>query len=108
MKVLLHLNSGEVDKQSELLGNVKNLVRDQNPEKIVAVINSDGVEIAEKSEVEKILEEFPEEVSFKVCQNSLENRNIKEEELINGVEVVPSAVGEITQLQEDDFNYIKI
>jgi intracellular sulfur oxidation DsrE/DsrF family protein len=108
MKVLLHLNSGKVDKQSELLGNIKNLLEDQGPENIVAVINSDGVEIAEKSEVEEILEGFPEKVHIKICRNSLENREIKEEELINGVEVVPSAVGEIARLQEEGFDYIKI
>lgn len=112
MDVLLHLNTDETDKQSELLGNIKNLKEDQSTDQgnIAVVLNSNAVDMVQKS---SSAEEFVEEniengVKFKACSNSLENREISEEELINGVENVNSGIGAVMKLQDRGYNYLKI
>lgn len=113
MKSLIHLNSNQTSKKSELLGNVKNLREDSRIklEDIQIVVNSDAVEIARKGSraAEYIREDMEKGVNFKICSNSIENRDdIDENDLIEGVELVESGVGTINLLQEEGYNYTKI
>ncbi len=111
MKTLFHLNSSEVSKQSELLGNIQNLMDDKTVEvdEIVVLLNADAVDMVKQgSQAEEFLEEFIEEgVEIKACSNSLENREIGEDDIVESVETVPSGVGELTRLQDEGFHYIK-
>jgi hypothetical protein len=108
VKVVFHLNSGALDKKSELLGNVANL-REENPDaEISVVVNSDGVEIARKGSSAADYIEGMDNVNFKACKNSLENRDISVDELVESFSTVPAAVLEIAELQEEGYNYIKI
>lgn len=112
MDVLLHLNTNETDKQSELLGNIKNLREDESADQdiIAVVLNSDGVDIVEKdSSAQEFVKEYIKDgVRFKACSNSLENRDIDEDNLISGVEILESGIGSIMSLQDRGFNYLKI
>lgn len=111
MKALFHLNLIDASKQSELLGNIQNLIDDKKVEveKIAAVINADAVDmVKEDSEAAEFIEDFPNKVSFFACSNSLQNRGIEEEELAESVEAVPSGVGKLNELQEDGYNYVKV
>ena len=88
MPVVFHLDEGDSQSQSELLGNLKNLREDETVETgdIAVVLNGDAVDMVEKgSSAEKFVkEELENGVSFKACSNSLENRDV--DELIEGVE----------------------
>jgi len=111
MKTVFHLNLEDAAKQSELLGNIQNLMDDDSVQvgEIAAVINADAVEMVKNdSEATEFIEDFPEKVTFYACSNSLENREITEDELAEGVEPVNSGVGKLNKLQDDGFNYIKI
>ena len=108
MKVLFHLNSGAVDKKSELLGNVANLREEKPDAEVSVVVNSDGVEIARKSSSAIDYIEDMENVDFKACENSIENRDIGRQEISEEFSTVPAAVLEIAELQEEGYNYIKI
>ncbi|MFB6144552.1 MAG: DsrE family protein [Candidatus Nanohaloarchaea archaeon] len=112
MKTVFHINSGETSKQSELLGNIQNLMDDGTVEvgEIAVVINSNAIDMVEEgSEASEFIEEFlSKDVEFNACSNSLENRGIEEGEVIEGVEIVSSGVGRLNQLQDKGFNYIKI
>lgn len=112
MKTVFHINSGETSKQSELLGNIQNLIDDQTVEveEIAVVINSNAIDMVEEgSEASEFIEEFLENgVEFNACSNSLENREIGEESVIEGIEIVSSGVGRLNELQDEGFNYIKI
>lgn len=111
MKTVFHLNSSSTAKQSELLGNISNLIEDESVEVegIAAVVNADAVEMVENgSEASEFISEFPEKVTFYACSNSLENRGVGTEEVIEGVEVASSGVGKLDELQEKGFNYIKV
>ncbi len=112
MNTVFHLNVDDTGKQSELLGNIQNLMDDGSTEveEIAVVLNSHSVVMAVKdSEAEEFIEEFVgKDVDFYACENSLQNRDIEEEELIDGVKTVPAGVGKITSLEEEGFNYVKI
>lgn len=109
MSVVFHLDEGDSESQSELLGNLKNLREDEKVEQgeIAVVLNGDAVKMAEKgSKAEEFVEdELKHGVEFKACSNSLENRNI--DELIEGVERASSGVGALTEFQDEGYSYIK-
>lgn len=42
-----------------------------------------------------------------VCQNTMNQRNIKEDELIEEAEIVPAGIAEIVEKQEQGWSYIK-
>jgi intracellular sulfur oxidation DsrE/DsrF family protein len=112
MNTVFHLNLENSSKQSELFGNIKNLLQDEEVEtdQVAAVINANAIDIVEKgSEAEEFIEKFAQlDVKFYACSNSLENRGIHQEDVIDDVEIVSSGVGKLNQLQEDGFNYIKV
>lgn len=45
-------------------------------------------------------------VEFKQCRNALAGVETTEADLIDGVELVPSGVGELVRLQDDGYAYI--
>lgn len=112
MKTVFHLSTDDTAKVSELLGNIKNLKEDETVEieKITALLNGDAVLTAlEGSGAEEFIRGHLEDgVEFRVCSNSVDGRDLDREELIDGVEVVSSGVGELNRLQEEDFNYIRL
>jgi intracellular sulfur oxidation DsrE/DsrF family protein len=112
MKTVFHINSGDASKQSELLGNIQNLMEDETVEveDIAVVINSNAIDMVEEgSEASEFVEEFlDKDVEFNACSNSLENRGIEEEDVIDGIEIVNSGVGRLNELQNQEYNYVKI
>lgn len=110
MRTVFHLNSGEASKQSELLGNIQNFLDDKSVEvhEIAVVVNADGVKMVGKdSGASDFIKDYPEKVKFYACSNSIENREM-EGQIIDRVKKVPSGVGKLNQLQEENYNYIKI
>ena len=112
MKTVFQLSTDETGKVSELLGNLKNLKEDETVEvdEIAVVLNGDAVLTVVKSgEATDFYRDHIETgVALKVCSNSVDGRDISREDLIQGVEVVSSGVGEINRLQDSGFNYIKL
>lgn len=112
MKTVFHLNEADSSKQSELLANIENLFQDsriENPD-IQVVLNSNGVKMALKdSDAQEFVEEFIErEVVFNICSNSIENSDIREEQLIERVKTVESGIGTLNILEDKGYNYVKI
>ncbi|MFB6116369.1 MAG: DsrE family protein [Candidatus Nanosalina sp.] len=112
MNTVFHLSTDDPEKVSELLGNIKNLKKDETIKvnEIAAVLNADGVKAALKaSEAAEYLQPLMEDsLTLKVCSNSINGRKISEEELLEDLEIVSSGVGELNRLQDEGFNYIKI
>lgn len=112
MKTVFQLSTDETGKVSELLGNLKNLKEDETVEvdEIAVVLNGDAVlTVVKGGEAADFYRDHIETgVALKVCSNSVDGRDISREDLIQGVEVVSSGVGEINRLQDSGFNYIKL
>lgn len=106
-KALFHLD--EPDRTRMVLNNIKNLVDDMEDVEIELVVNATAVEVLqEESEYRHIIEKLDKrEVSFMACSNSLNNFDIKEEDLIDFVGVVSAGVTEITIKQSEGWEYIR-
>ncbi|AOV95186.1 hypothetical protein AQV86_04685 [Nanohaloarchaea archaeon SG9] len=110
MKVAFHLSQIQTNEVRKALRNIKHL-REQEPEaEIHAVSNTSAVTMMKKegSFEEKITELIEKhDIQMKACANSIEGTKMKQKDLIDGVEVVPSGVAELGQLQDQGFGYIK-
>ncbi len=111
MRTVFHLSTDDTDRQSELLGNIQNLLDDEETrvENIAVVLNAEAVTMIQKeSEASEFIKEFPEKVSFYACSNSLENAGLDESETLEKVTKVSSGVGKLTKLQDSGYSYIRI
>lgn len=111
MKTVFHFSQENIDKAGEVIGNIQNLLKDKavEIEEVALVVNAEAVKfLKQDSPAEHHIEGLMEkDIQVKACSNSLENREISADELIEGVETVSSAVGELTRLQADGYRYIK-
>lgn len=110
MKVTFHLSQIQANEVRKALRNIKHL-REEKPEaEIHAVSNTSAVTMMKeegsfKENIEELIEDY--DVTMKACSNSIEGTDMKEEDLIEKVEVVASGVAELAELQEEGFGYIK-
>ncbi|WP_440009393.1 DsrE family protein [Halomicrococcus sp. SG-WS-1] len=113
-KTVVHLSSGETKAQRHALLNAKNLLEDDTVpvKELVFVANGKGVTLytpsTEDNEFYDLVTSLQERgVAFRACGNAMEALGLTKDDLIDGVEPVPSAVGELARLQELEYGYIK-
>ena len=112
MSTVFHFAKAGESNQERALSNVRNLLETDmvDMESIVLVANSKGIHLLTKEGAH-----YPDEVqsltdagvSFRVCANTMEGIGITESDLLDGVEVVPAGVGELTKLQTEGYAYIE-
>lgn len=111
MKAVFHLSSGDAETHARVLNNVANLLDDETVdlESVALVANSGGLGllIADSEQREEVEALQMQGVVFKQCANTLVGTDTDESDLVDGVEVVSSGVGELTRLQNDGYAYIK-
>ena len=110
--VLFHLN--DEDTVEDTLNNIKNLFldleSDEEEVKVQLVVHSKGVYPLKRNMNvyrNKILGLMKDGLSVTVCANTLEELNLEKEDLIEGITVVSSGVGEIVRKQKQGWIYIK-
>lgn len=110
MKAVFHLSTADPERLRQAVGNVDNLLADDtiDLDAIALVANSGGLDLlVEGSPVPDMVRSLPERgVALKACGNTLDGRD-SADELLPGVNVVPSAMGELVRLQADGYAYIK-
>jgi uncharacterized protein len=112
-KVVFHLDWNDRDRISMALNNIFNLLKDPFGEKAVVLMlaNGQAVKLFEKSSAlstaARIAELREKGVRFLICNNSLTGLGLKQDELIEGCEVVPAGIVELVRLQQEGFAYIK-
>ncbi|WP_225335996.1 DsrE family protein [Halomicrobium urmianum] len=114
-KTVLHLSGGEKSAYQGALMNAKNLLDDDSvPVKdLILVANGPGVKVYTPpsegdNEFADLINSLQERgVTFRACENAMDMFDLTEDDLLDGVETVPSAVGELARLQELDYGYIK-
>ena len=113
MSTVFHFSKSGESEQKHALNNVANLLSTDMVEMANTSLVANGAGIyllvAERSyfpdRVRSLLEEG---VSFRACSNSMEALGVAESDLIDGVEVVPAGVGELTRLQvAEGYAYIE-
>jgi intracellular sulfur oxidation DsrE/DsrF family protein len=96
-----------------VVAKVRNLLADETVEmESVAVVLDSGAAIAELHNGSDLADDFrgllAESVELKVCRNAAQHPDVSEADLLEGVEVVSSGVGELTRLQNGGYAYIRI
>ncbi len=108
-KVVFHID--EQGKASLVLHNINNLIDDIGGDNLTIemVANSDAVKILlrSSSEIELLHELAEKQVMICACANALRNFEIKKDELLEFVTIVPSGVGEIVRKQASGWAYIR-
>ena len=111
-KVIFHID--ELNKWKLLLKNISNLLDavDINKITIEVLANSEAVKFYKSNQVLELdvnaMEKLNSKgVKFVACNNALMANNIKKEDLINFIDVVPVGILELINKQSEGYSYIK-
>ncbi|RBI62178.1 hypothetical protein DMJ13_09865 [halophilic archaeon] len=111
MKAVFHHSNDDSDLHERVVSNVANLLDDDtvDVEAVALVANSGGLALlttdSPQCETVEALQERG--VSFRQCHNTIEGTDLTGDDLIDGVELVSSGVGELTRLQDEGYAYLK-
>jgi intracellular sulfur oxidation DsrE/DsrF family protein len=114
-KVVYHINDG-LPQASNGLRNIRNHLEVNPKARIIVVSHAQGVDFMMKGAKDKngnpyevIVQDLKAQgVQFDVCQITLRNRRLRQDQFIEETTFVPSGVAEITRLQQrDGFGYLK-
>lgn len=109
-KVIFHID--EISKWKLLLGNVRNLLNGMDNQNITVEVlaNSEAVgyyDINANTDIKTMESLKNEGVKFVACNNALMNFDIKKDDLISFIEIVPAGVVELVKKQSEGYIYIK-
>jgi intracellular sulfur oxidation DsrE/DsrF family protein len=112
MNVVLHLSNDQPAAGAEALANLSNLIADEtvDTEAVALVTNAGAIQHLKTTAdyADQIRSLLERDVSFSACSNSLQALDVMEDDLIDGVEVVSSGVGELARLEADGYHYMKV
>ena len=115
VKVVYHL-SGGVEEASYGLENIRNHLLADPSVKIVVVVNGKGIELMlngakgadGKPFAISINDLKSTGVEFRVCEDTLNRRNIDKAQVISEASIIPSGVAEIARLQfKEGYAYLR-
>ena len=109
-QVVVHID--ESDKGLLGLNNIENLLADLGRDNVNVelVVNYEGIEIlllSPDTYVEQIERLEKMGVKFVACANTMRQRGIAKDELVEIVQIVPSGVGELVKKQAQGWAYIR-
>lgn len=107
MRVIFHID--EMAKWTLLLANIVNFIKDFDKDNysITVVVDGEAVSGFTESIIVNKLKSLAEDITLRVCSNSLKHKHIAENLLPDFVKVVKSGVVEIAVLEEEGYRYIK-
>ncbi|ABW19436.1 DsrE family protein [Alkaliphilus oremlandii] len=111
-KVIFHID--EINKWKLLLGNVSNLLNGIDNEKlyIEVLANSEAVKYYDTNQDLDVdintMESLNKKgVKFVACNNALKAYDIKQENIIHFIDIVPAGVVELVKKQSEGYFYLK-
>lgn len=111
-KVIFHID--EISKWKLLLGNVSNLLKGIDNEKlyIEVLANSEAVKYYDTNQdldadINTMESLNKKDIKFVACNNALMAYNIKKDDIIHFVDIVPAGVVELVRKQSEGYIYIK-
>ena len=110
LKVVVHVNFSDGERQKHGLKNVANILKDRKDAEIEVVCHGAGIGLVVKdksehaSEVARLIKEG---VRFAGCENTLKEKSISKDSLLAGVVPVPSGAVEVIRKQQEGYGYFK-
>lgn len=109
MKIIVHID--EMAKWPMVLNNLNHLAQAYHApnNQIELLVNGDAVMgvKANSKEAEKIRHALTSQIVIAVCQNSLTQRKITTEDLLNNSTIVASGVVELVEKQALGYHYLR-
>ncbi|MBK9689483.1 MAG: DsrE family protein [Saprospiraceae bacterium] len=109
-KVVFQFTLADSMQQKAFSNQLKNLRKHWPDAQIEVVAYNQGIDflMTKRTRHHDIIADLKKAgVRFVVCQNTMNQRNIKEDELIEEAEIVPAGIAEIVEKQEQGWSYIK-
>lgn len=109
-RIVMQFSDSDSLSQASITGQVKNIRAAWPNAEIEVVCHGPGLDLlmTSKSKVSRAVTDWSAQgVVFSACNNTMKRRNIKKEELLPSVQVVPSAMIELTLKQEEGWAYVK-
>lgn len=110
LKVVFQLTSNDTLAQKALVKQLNNFLAAAPKAKLEVVCHNNGISFLQSAvtkQGEKIRDLHKRGVDFVACENTLRERKIKKEELIQECRTVPAGVVEIVLKQDKGWAYIK-
>jgi len=109
-KAVIDLSSGDTAVMSVTLRQLRNF-RNADPQaQLELVCHGPAVKLLMTDSTffrEQVVSLKKEQVEFKACGNSMKRMNIKAEQLLPESDVVPAAIVELSDKQQEGWSYIK-
>ncbi|MHB8343854.1 MAG: DsrE family protein [Ferrimicrobium sp.] len=109
-QVVIHLNTSDPEIWVATINTITNLLVEDEHADIEVVLQGRGVDLVRTAATHlsvPLLGLAAKGVSFVVCNNSLIQRQLREEDLLPFATIVPSAIGELIRAQNDGRAYYK-
>jgi intracellular sulfur oxidation DsrE/DsrF family protein len=111
LKVVVHLNYGDTERQGHTLKNLTNVLKDAPDTIIEVVCHGGGIELAVASKsahAESIAALTRQGVRFVACENTMKQKMIAPGDLLPNVATVPSGTVELIKKQQrEGFAYLR-
>ncbi|MEI6408550.1 MAG: DsrE family protein [Bacteroidota bacterium] len=109
-KVVFQLMTNDTLAQKALVRQIGHLLIAAPKSKIEVVCHNNGISLLQKNvtkQADKIHELSAKGVEFAACENTMRDRKIKREDLVQDCHTVPSGLLEVVLKQEKGWAYIK-
>ena len=115
VKVVYHMNEG-VERAPQAIRNIRNHLTADPKAKIIVVTHAQAINFLMKDAKDangnpfevSVQDLVSKGVEFRVCEFTLQQRNIERKALIDDVKYVPSGVAEVSRLQsQEGYAYLK-
>ena len=111
VKIVFDVTSADEATHKSAMRHVKMMAEAYPKSEFELVMYSKAMNmaLADKSVVAEDMEKLAKNgnVSFKICQGTMNRYKVKEKQLVKGVEVVPDGIVEIVNKQAEGWGYIK-
>lgn len=103
LKVIIHINFPDSDRQGAGLKNAANLLKEASDTEVEIVCHGPGIGLLEKARTrhrEAVEGLIRKHVRFVACENTMREKSIRREDLLAGVATVPSGTAEVVRKQQ--------
>ncbi len=108
--IVIQFTDGNSESQTSVTGQVKNILDAWPNAEVEVVCHGPGLDLlttAGSKSTSALKELSAKGVIFSACNNSMRKRNVKKEDLLSEVRVVPSAMVQLASRQEEGWVYVK-
>ena len=110
LKVVVHVNFAESQRQGHGLKNIANLLKDAPDAQVEVVCHGDGIGLVATTRTghaDAVAALVKQGVRFVACENTMRSKSIRKEDLLPGIGTVPTGTVEIIRKQKEGYAYFK-